>query len=53
MGADTLSIGKRLKKCFLTNGEFAAFYKKEKVLSAEINVDVRLDIKSGGRFVFK
>lgn len=52
-GADTLSIGKRLKKCFLTNGEFAAFYKKEKVLSAEINVDVRLDIKSGGRFVFK
>lgn len=52
-GADTLSVGKRLKKCFLTNGEFAAFYKKEKVLSAEINVDVRLDIKSGGRFVFK
>lgn len=49
---DVLSVGKRMKRCFKTNAEFSNYYSKGKIRSAEIGVEVRLNVKNGGRFVF-
>lgn len=52
-GADTLSIGKRLKKSFLKNSDYSDFYSKEKIRNGDYSVTVRLNMKTGGRFVFR
>lgn len=52
-GADTLSVGKRLKKSFLKNSDYLDFYSKEKIRNGDYSVTVRLNMKTGGRFVFR
>lgn len=52
-GTDTLSVGKRLKKAFLKNRDFEEFYSREKIQEGIYGTKVRLNVKSGGRFVFR
>lgn len=52
-GADVISTGKRLKRCFMTNDEFDAFNYEEKLKDSSFDVTVLLDMRSGGRFIFK
>lgn len=50
---DILSLGKRLRSSFLLNRDFENFNYKEKMKSGAYSVSTKLDMKSGGRFVFR
>lgn len=50
---DVLSIGNRLKRCFLHNSEFEKFDYETRLKSGTYSVSARLEIRSGGRFVFR
>ncbi len=52
-GADVISVGKRLRKCFWDNKSFEEFDYKNKISDGDYEVFVFLDMKNGGRFVFK
>lgn len=52
-GADVISVGKRLRKCFWNNKSLEEFNYKNKISDGNYEVFVFLDMKNGGRFVFK
>lgn len=50
---DVLSVGNRLKRCFLHNAEFEAFDYASRLEEGAYSVCTGLEVRSGGRFVFR
>lgn len=53
LDADILSVGKRIRKCFLTNEAYKNFNYREKLKTGEYKVEVRLDMRRAGRLTFE